>query len=378
MKRSDIIDLLLKLISIPSYRGCKNGVREEAEFLRSFLGNHGIETYLQVLNHNQVNIIALVGKGNRAILLVSHLDTVEIKGMTVPPYGKRDKDIIYGRGACDMKSGMAAMISALISLSKEKLENQIVFIGDAGEEQQSIGAAHFLQSKPPHYDYVIVGEPTNLKPVITHKGMMWVQVTFKGETAHASFPEKGVNAIYGASIFIQLILKDLIPKFSKKKNNVLGYPTINISEIRGGSGINLVAAECTVNIDRRYLPAENERDVLEELKEIANKAACKTKTYVTVKEMRETADPRRIPFVIPPNNKFIQKICTILKDMNLTSIPSSVPFWTEAPLFTQNGTIPAIVIGPGEPLLAHTLNEHVYIEEVIQASEIYRKICLNL
>lgn len=378
MKRSDIIDLLLKLISIPSYRGYENGVMEEANFLLNFFLNHGIESYLQDLGHNQANIIASIGKGKQGILLVGHLDTVEIKGMTVPPYGKIDKDIIYGRGACDMKGGIAAMVSTLINLSKEKLKNKIIFIADAGEEQQSIGAAHFLQSKFPHYDYVIVGEPTKLKPVITHKGMVWIRVTFKGKTAHASFPEKGINAIYGASTFIQLVLKNLIPKFSKRKNNVLGYPTINIGEIRGGSGINVVAAECAVNIDRRYLPVEDEKEVFEELKEIAHKAAKKTETLVTVTELEETAIPQRIPFVMPSDHEFVRKICNILKNMNQNSTPSSVNFWTEAGLFTQNSTIPGIVLGPGDPLLAHTLNEHVYIKEVIQASEIYRKLCLNL
>lgn len=378
MKKNDIIDLLLKLISIPSYRGYERGVRELAEFLWNFFVNQGIESYLQDLGHNQANIIASIGKGEQVILLVGHLDTVEIKGMTVPAYGKIDKDIIYGRGACDMKGGIAAMVSTLINLSKEKLKNKIIFLADAGEEQQSIGAEYFLQSKPPHYDYVIVGEPTNLKPVITHKGMVWIRVTFKGKTAHASFPEKGINAIYGASTFIQLVLKNLIPKFSKKKNNVLGYPTINIGEIHGGAGINVVASECTVNIDRRYLPEEDKKVIFEELKEIAHKAAKKTKTLVTVTELKETAVPPRIPFVMPSDHEFVKKICNILKDMNQNSTPSSVNFWTEAGLFTQNSTIPGIVLGPGDPLLAHTLNEHVYIEEVIQASEIYRKLCLNL
>jgi len=378
MKRSDIIDLLLKLVSIPSYRGYENGVMEEANFLWNFFLNHGIESYLQNLGHNQANIIASIGKGEQVILLVSHLDTVEIQGMTVPAYGKRDKDIIYGRGACDMKGGIAAMVSALINLSKEKLKNKIIFLADAGEEQQSIGAAYFLQSKLSHYDYVIVGEPTNLKPVITHKGMMWVQVTFKGKTAHASFPERGINAIHGASIFIQLVVNDLIPKLFKKKDNSLGYPTLNIGEIHGGAGINLVAAECNVNIDRRYLPEEEEKEVFEELKEIAHEAARKTKTYVTAIEMKETSNPRRIPFRVSADHEFIKKICIILEDMHLTGTPTSVPFWTEAPLFTQNNTIPGIVIGPGDPLLAHTPNEYVHVEEVIKASEIYRTLCLNL
>jgi len=378
MKKNDIIDLLLKLISIPSYRGYKYGVREQAEFLLNFFVNHGIESYLQDLGHNQANIIASIGKGKQVILLVSHLDTVEIQGMTVPAYGKRDKDVIYGRGACDMKGGIAAMVSALINLPKEKLKNKIIFLADAGEEQQSIGAAYFLQSKLSHYDYVIVGEPTNLKPVITHKGMMWVQVTFKGKSAHASFPERGINAIHGASIFIQHVINDLIPKFLKKEDSLLGYPTLNIGKIHGGTGINLVAAECTVNIDRRYLPEEEENEVFEELKEIAHKAACKTKTYVTAIEMEETSNPRRVPFMIPANHEFIKKICRILEDMHLNSTPTSVPFWTEAPLFTQNSTIPGIVMGPGDPLLAHTSNEYVHVEEVIQASEIYHKLCLNL
>lgn len=378
MKQKNIIDLLLKLISIPSYRGYQHGVREQAEFLRNFFINHGIESYLHDLGHNQVNLIASIGNGEQVILLASHLDTVEIQGMTVPAFGGRDKDIIYGRGACDMKGGIAAMASALINLSKEKLKNKIIFLADAGEEQQSIGADYFLQSNLSHYDYVIVGEPTNLKPVITHKGMMWVQVTFKGKTAHASFPERGINAIYSASLFIQLVINNLIPKLAEKKDNLLGYPTINIGEINGGSGINLVAAECKVNIDRRYLPGEEIKEVFEELKEIAHQVAHKTKTQVAVIEMKETSNPKRIPFKISANHKFIKIVTTILKDMNLSGIPTSVPFWTEASLFTQNNTIPGIVIGPGDPSLAHSPNEYVYVEEVLQASEIYRTLCLHL
>jgi succinyl-diaminopimelate desuccinylase len=378
MKQENMIDLLLKLISIPSYRGYQYGVRELAEFLRNFFMNYGIESYLHDLGHHQLNLIASIGKGENTILLASHLDTVEIQGMTVPAFGKRDKDIIYGRGACDMKGGIAAMVSALINLSSEKLKNKIVFLADAGEEQQSIGADYFLKSKYSHYDYVVVGEPTNLKPVVTHKGVMWIQVIFKGKTAHASFPERGNNAIVSANLFIQHLIKELIPKLSKKKDHFLGSPTLNIGEIHGGSGVNVVAAECNVNIDRRYLPDEEREEVFEEIKEIAHRIAHKTKTRVTVKEMKETSTPRRISFKMPADHEFIKTVTKILKEMNLSGIPSSVPFWTEASLFTQNNTVPGIVIGPGDPSLAHSPNEHVSVEEVIKASEIYRTLCLYL
>lgn len=378
MKRNEIINLLLKLISIPSYRGYQYGVKELADFLRDFFVVHGIESYLYDLGHNQVNLITSIGNGEKAILLASHLDTVEIENMTVPAFGKKDKDVIYGRGACDMKGGIAAMVSALVDLSKEKLKNKIIFLADAGEEQQSIGADSFLKSKFSNYNYVIVGEPTNLKPVIAHKGMMWLHVIFKGKPAHASFPERGINAINSAGLFIQLIVSDLLPKLSKKRDNLLGTPTLNIGEIHGGSGINLVAAECSVFIDRRYLPAEERKEVFEEIEKMAHQVAHKTKTYATVIEMKETLNPKRGPFKISANHKFTKMITAILKDMNLYNTPTSVSFWTEASLFTHNNSIPGIVIGPGDPSLAHTPNECIDIEEVIKASEIYRTICINL
>ncbi len=378
MKRNEIFNLLLKLISIPSYRGYQYGVKELADFLRDFFLDHSIESYLYDLGHNQVNLVTSIGNGENAILLASHLDTVEIEGMTVPAFGKRDKNIIYGRGACDMKSGIAAMASALVDLSKERLKKRIIFLADAGEEQQSIGADYFLKSKFSNYNYVIVGEPTNLKPVIAHKGMMWLQVTFKGKPAHASFPERGINAINSASLFIQLAVNDLLPKLYKKKDNLLGVPTLNIGEIHGGAGINLVASECNVFIDRRYLPSEERKEVFKEIEKMAHQVAYKTKTYVTVIEMEETSNPKRIPFKISANHGFTKMITAILKDMNLYNTPTSVSFWTEAPLFTQNNSIPGIVIGPGDPSLAHTPNECIDIEEVIKASEIYRTICINL
>jgi acetylornithine deacetylase/succinyl-diaminopimelate desuccinylase-like protein len=177
---------------------------------------------------------------------------------------------------------------------------------------------------------------------------------------------------------MQLIINDLIPKFSEKKDNLLGVPTLNIGEIHGGAGINLVAAECSVFIDRRYLPSEERKEVFEEIEKMAHQVAHKTNTYVTIIEMEETSNPKRIPFNISANHGFTKMITAILNDMNLYNTPTSVSFWTEASLFTQNNSIPGIVIGPGDPSLAHTPNEYIDIEEVIKANEIYRTICINL
>lgn len=379
MQSEKLVNLLLKLVSLASYRGYEKGTIEIANYIADFLASHGVAVEVHDLGSNQANVIAGVGEGKKSVLLVGHLDTVEVEGMTVPAFGALSGEKVYGRGTVDMKGGVAAMIVALLELLQDRdLDKQIIFLGDACEEQGNLGAIKFLESAHPKYDYVIIGEPTNLKPAIAHKGVLWAKVTFKGRTAHASFPQHGINAINGAAEFIKLINEKLLPLFEERRDPFLGVPTLNVGVIHGGTGPNVVPAMCYLQIDRRYLPKEKPEDILIELSQLADQAARKTATAFELDELPQTRNPQHIPFWVSPDEELVKIVRVVLRKMGLDDQLVSVPFWTEAPLFSKGGSVPTIIIGPGDPSLAHAPNEHIEVKDLLKAAEIYRGICKTL
>jgi acetylornithine deacetylase/succinyl-diaminopimelate desuccinylase len=353
ISREEIARLAWNLVSIPSHADVGN--RAVAEWLSDFLQQEGCSTEIQpVEDEKHVNLLSWLPRSSNTVklLLNGHLDTVPPSLNIQPP--KILKKSLYGRGAVDMKGAVAAMSLALITIRRAglPLAHGVMIAAVAGEEIGGIGTKVFLNTscRP---EMAIVGEPTQLRLVTAHKGIEWIELRFKGKASHASHPETGANAIIAACRAINAL----------------------IGAIHAGTIPSVVPEQCTVRIDRRWLPGERIEKITEEISMIAEQAAHSVPgVRVDLIRMDETRHCR--PMETPLSHPLVTTMQSVLADVGLPSDPCGVPFGTDASWLAAYG-IPSVVCGPGCIAQAHSANEYIDLDQLWIAVEIYLRAILR-
>jgi acetylornithine deacetylase/succinyl-diaminopimelate desuccinylase family protein len=362
------IELTRELIRINSENPPGNE-REIAKFIKDFLEDLKISTELIEFEPNRFNAVASIGSG-KGLMLNGHMDTVPAGGNWKynPFEGKIVNGKIYGRGASDMKGGLAAILIAVKNLSKEKFKKKLLLTFVADEEVALKGSEHLIKNRKEIFKnikYGIMGECTDLRVRIAQKGIVQIKVKFKGKAAHGSKPELGDNAIYKATDFIQE-LKRLIEQLKKRRNIILGSGTINVGTINGGTKINVVPDFCNVEIDRRIIPGETPDYAIKQIRKILKKLKLKADIEL---------GKSRLPLQLSKSLELIK----ILKSITKTNLVGESGY-TEAELFYRDAGVPCVSFGPGISELAHTANEYILIKNLKKATKIYekiiRKVCL--
>lgn len=363
------IELTQELVRINSENPPGNE-REIAKYIKDFLDDLKIFVELIEFDKNRFDVVASIGTG-KGLMFNGHMDTVPVgENWRYDPFEGRIADgKIYGRGASDMKGGIASILSAVKNLSKENIKRKLLLVFVADEEVALKGSEYLIRSKKEIFQdvkYGIVGECTNLMIRIAQKGIVHLKVGFKGKSAHGSKPELGDNAIYKAADFIQEIRK-LIEQLKKRRNIVLGSGTINIGTISGGTKINVVPDFCDVEIDRRIIPGETPDYAIKQIKKILKKLKLKA-------DIKLVADSR-LPMQLNKNLELIK----ILRGITKTRLLGESGY-TEAELFYRDARVPCVSCGPGISELAHVANEYIPIKNLQRATKIYekliRKVCL--
>ena len=251
--------------SPPPHRSWRRSV---ADFLAAVAARAGLEIEFQKVLPGRSNLIArLLPRNNirQTILLAPHLDTVGADGTKFIPQRKNGR--LYGRGACDTKGSVAAMLSALCELANAKsrpLETEIVFAGLIDEEHAQAGS-RALAASGFKADLAIVGEPTKLQVVTAHKGSLWLELETRGRAAHGATPQLGKNAIHEMARIVDLLETDYAAQLRKRKHPLLGTATVNVGTISGGTQPNIVPDRCKITVDRRTLPGETDAGVQREI-----------------------------------------------------------------------------------------------------------------
>jgi acetylornithine deacetylase/succinyl-diaminopimelate desuccinylase len=304
---------------------------------------------------------------------------------TVPPNDKlinyepliRDGKV-YGLGAVDMKGAVAAMIYTLILLKREQvmLDGNLFFTGVIGEESGGTGT-RFLMNNGFKSDYFIVGEPTEMNIVNSHKGCFLMEVTITGKAAHASMPEKGANAIGAMAFFITKLNNKYIPVLNTRFQEGIGNPTINYGIIRGGKKVNIVADKCILAIDRRWIDSEKNIDLILEIEPYL-KEVCNTNPHLKY-EVKATLpeDGYFGPLFLPKNHDFIDITRNAVEDAGLIAQITGMQGWTDGATILHKG-FPTLIIGPGSMEKAHSEDEFVSIIEVINAVKVYLSLAMNI
>jgi acetylornithine deacetylase/succinyl-diaminopimelate desuccinylase-like protein len=339
------------------------------------LGLDVVETAVEP-GRNNVRI-TLEGDGGPGLLLLGHTDVVPVgDGWTTDPFGGAVHDgRIYGRGASDMKGGLAASLAALAALRGVGLSGPVELAALVDEEETGKGIRAFVSSVPGPFLGCITAEPTDLQTIIGARGASYLRAEIHGKACHAGNPDGGANAIYGAAAVIAEIER-LHAELAKRPHPLLGPATWSVGQIHGGTGGSIVPAECVVVADRRLLPGESTDAVLDDLR--ARVAGLRLADRgLTV----DLAMPMEMPaFQTPADSELARATDAALADAGGPGLP--LGGWTAAcdgGYVARDLGVPVVVLGPGSATSqAHRADESVAIEELLVASRAYALTALRL
>jgi acetylornithine deacetylase/succinyl-diaminopimelate desuccinylase family protein len=370
----DVIDTLCDLIRINSINPAYSNGRNEEEiqhYISGFFGRAGIATEWQQVSPGRANVVAkLKGRNpDRRLVLEAHVDTAGIDNMTVSPFEPELRDgRLYGRGACDTKGGLAAMMHAVLAVHRSGTvpPGDVWLAAVVDEEHSYRGVLRLCEGLSA--TGAIVAEPTDLRVVVASKGCLRWRVTVTGRAAHSSKPHLGVNAITRMARFI-VALEEEEQHLKASRHPLVGSPTINVGVIQGGAQVNIVPDECFVEIDRRLIPGETLSEVQHRY-EMLPETLRKQFPDLDVSQSPLISD---WPMETSTDAEIVRIACGVLKDAQLDPEPVGVPFGSDASKLVRIG-VPSIVLGPGSIDQAHTADEFVPADEVVKAAGLYEQI----
>ncbi len=310
------------------------------------------------------------------MLFDSHLDTVAVEGMTIDPFGGELRDgKVSGRGACDTKGTGAAMLWAMKRCAEGErgmLPNNLALLFGVDEEVSMRGVASFVERDLPGLGWspsaVVVGEPTELRPVIAHHGCLRWSLTTHGQACHSSTPHDGVSAISAMVRVIDLIERAYLPSLAAE-HPLTGPAVGSINLIRGGSAPNIIPESCVIEIDRRVVPGE---DSAEPLRAVAELLEPLTQHDPPLRFTQRVAVDHP-PLTTRHNGSWVAHIQRVLARLNLPTLTLGAPFATHASYYDA-ANLPAVVLGPGSPDMAHTQYEWVAVDQIQRGVELYRHL----
>lgn len=375
---SSSTQLLQDLVAIPSVNPMGRddlppeivGEQAVAEYVAGALGRLGLDAVL-VGRKGRTSVVAEARVSGAAdtLCVASHLDTVPVDGMEIDPFDPViEGERLLGRGSCDTKAGMAALLCALGRvLERGTLRRNLVVVGEADEELSSVGVADVLDhlggNKP---DWVLATEPTNLQIINAHKGVVHARVRADGRACHSSDPSGGRNAIVLLSRAI-LAIDDGARILTERPHPQLGAATLSVGVVRGGQAPNIVPDRAEVWVDRRTLPGETAEAVRRQLEDSLGEAGVEGEVFV------EACHEEKPPLETDPASMAVRSSAAALESVGLSPSCGEVAFGTDAGLFAQAG-IPGIVLGPGSIDVAHTSREFVPLGEVEMMVRIFERL----
>jgi succinyl-diaminopimelate desuccinylase len=340
-----------------------------AEMLAALLEGASFAVELYPFGESRAQLVARIGGASHKlpIAFTGHLDTVPLGAQpwSVEPLAGAIVDgKLYGRGSSDMKSGVAAFVAACVGLADRLAGTPgVVLIITAGEETGCSGADALVHGTPqlPPVGALVVAEPTGNRPLVGHKGALWLQAVTKGLTAHGSMPEKGINAVYRAARAVTALQEF---DFNVARHDILGAPTLNVGTVSGGLNINSVPDRAVIGIDIRTIPDQSHAKIRQDLTSYLG-------TEVTLDTLLDAPN-----VWTDPNNAWIQSVMRIAREIaGVDTAIGGAPYFTDASVLTPAlGSPPTAIIGPGELELAHQTDEYCLVSRLAEAAELYERL----
>lgn len=341
-----------------------------ARHLGSLLEAAGYKCDYVMLGEGRANLIARIGgrTGKPPLAFTGHIDVVPLgaRAWSMDPFAADTaQGRIYGRGASDMKSGVAAFVAAAIDSAPRLAAGPgAILIITAGEETGCTGANHIVATAREllgQAGALVVAEPTSNRPMVGHKGALRLKVAAKGVTAHASMPHEGVNAVMKAARAIAR-LDDF--DFNVARHAVMGAPTLNVGWMHGGMNINSVPDLAEVGLDIRTIPQQSHAAIERQLASFLG-------NEVEVSKLDEA-----VSIWTEPGAAWMQGVfATVAGVTGEKHAIAAAPYFTDASALTPAyGGIPTVILGPGPAALAHQTDEYCEIAAIEQAKEICARL----
>ncbi len=386
----DVVQTLADLVAIPSVNpmgqplsGAPFGEGRLCRHLENLLSGLGMTVTRQAVMPCRENLLARLDgqaatdRGGRVVLFDAHLDTVPADGMTIEPFVPTLRDgRLYGRGSCDVKGGMAAMLAALARLADERPADMatVLLSCTVNEENGFDGAAAMTASwQEPNSglfrrrpDVAVVAEPTALNVVVAHKGVVRWKCHTEGRACHSSSPADGENAVYRMAHVLRAIERYIREVLSKLPSHALcGPTTLSVGTIHGGSSVNTVPANCTIEIDLRLPPGRQPDEARQDLIDYLQQA-----DEVTFPVQHDPPYLLGPPLSDSSSGALAEELSQVAAEVTGGCEVIGVPYATNAACYSAAG-VPSVVFGPGFIEQAHTADEWISLEQLEQAAEIY-------
>ncbi|HEU0165117.1 MAG TPA: M20/M25/M40 family metallo-hydrolase [Thermomicrobiales bacterium] len=377
---SRAVDILHDLIAIPSvnpaYDPPSEGESAVATYVECWARSHGLAATRGVVLPGRENVIVrLETRPNAPILLLeAHMDTVSADTMPDPFAATVRDGHLYGRGACDTKGSLAAMMAAVESLvaMRDELPCTVILLAAVDEETSGTGVRAWVEGG--HYaDAAIVGEPTRLRVIHAHNGVVRGAIGVSGRAAHTSVAHEGINAIDGMAEVV-LALRGLNADLASRPGGATANGSFTVSIIAGGTGINIVPEQCVIHYDRRTVPGDQAENVLAGIDATLDAVRTQRPDLTIVRH-----DPSLIDDALDTSPA--EAIVVVASEANdalgLDPAPTTVPYGSDGSKLSVIGGIPTVVYGPGDIAQAHGADEYVELSELTAAAAFYREVAMR-
>ncbi|MHC4441950.1 MAG: M20 family metallopeptidase [Planctomycetota bacterium] len=360
--------LLTDLVAIDSTATSAEG--RIAGYLTDYLKRLGMTVKLQEVYPGRPNLIAHWPKqiSNKSLMLEAHMDTVSIDGMNIEPFAADIQDgRMYGRGTCDTKGSMAAILMAL-TLAKRggKLPaDKLYFVATMSEETGCDGASALMKTDF-RTDVAIVGEPTKCELVTAHKGPLWMEIETLGTSRHAALATAEDNAIESMSRIVQFVHGPWTEHIQRRRHRLLGKSTAAVTTISGGSSINIIPPKCRVEVDCRVIPGQSLKRIIGDFKRMLAGHLGGDKFTVKIIKSFGSLD-------CPADTPIAKKLLRLCRNINGQDSPRGVNYFADSGPFSQAG-ITCVLFGPGDIAQAHTADEYIELDQLYQATEILHNL----
>jgi acetylornithine deacetylase ArgE len=366
-----VVDVAKSLISFDT-SGPPAKERPLAMWIRDFLVDLGIEAELHEVEQDRANVVAKIGEGTGPGLVLSgHIDTVlagDLDLWTVSePFEPVVRDgRVYGRGASDMKGPCASMIQAAKELKDGKFRRQLTLVFTAGEDTGGWFVSRVLSDGKVTRDearFGIVGEPSMLGVVRSHKGYAYITVVVHGKAGHSSRPETGINAIMRASEILQGVPR-LQDELNGSPHPLLGPSTIKPTLINGGIKSNIIPDRCDITLNTRLIPAHADVETIKGwVRGLISESDNGYQGSVEINVPRV-----RKPLDVPRDSEIVKLLTEVLGSEAI-----GVPYFSEAGDYTEAG-IPTVLCGPGSIDQGHTADEYISVDQLEKGVEVYKRV----
>jgi acetylornithine deacetylase len=358
---SDLISLLSSLVAVdsvnPSLVAGGAGEQEIATLIEAWARDAGLEAERleETSGRPSVLVRARGTGGGRALLLCGHIDTVNVEGMTAPHTPRVDGDRLYGRGAYDMKAGVAAALMAAREASRLGLAGDVLVAAVADEEHASLGVQEALRRASA--DGAVVTEPTELELAVAHKGFVWSEIEVTGRSAHGSRPHLGVDAIVKMGAVLGE-LAQLDRSLAGRTHPLLGRASVHASLIEGGAELSSYPARCKLGLERRTLPGETGGQIKAELESLLGRCRKADPEFEASHRLLLV----REPFEINHDEELVALVAQAAAEvLGKPARIAGASYWADAAFIAAAG-IPTVLFGPGGEG-AHAIEEWVSLSD---------------